>query len=76
MFENDTAKNIVRPTIIFNNWDNANGFHDPLPALNKTTNENIKTTHIGINKAHEKRDSFSLKFIIFALDTRVVDILF
>ena len=39
---------------------------------NKTITEKARTTHIGINNAHEKRDSFSPKVIIFALETRVV----
>ena len=72
MFENDTRKNITIPTNIFNNCDKANGVHDPPPALNKTITENNKTIHIGINNTNEKRDNFSLKLIIFALETRVV----
>jgi hypothetical protein len=76
IFEKATKKNITIPKMIFDNCDNANGCHEPPPALNKTTIENIKTTHIGINNAHEKRESFSLNVIIFALDTRVVAILF
>lgn len=77
MFEKDTKKNTNNPKIIFNNCDIANGVHEPPPALNRTTIDNIKTTHIGINNTNEKRDNFSLKFIMFALETRVVvDILF
>lgn len=77
MLEKDTMKNIIIPNAIFDNCDKAKGVHEPPPALNKTITENNKTTHIGINNTHEKRDSFSPKLIIFALETRVViDILF
>ena len=73
MFEKDTIKNITNPKQIFVNCDKANGRHEPPPALNKTTIDKIKTTHIGINNTHEKRVNFSLNVIMFALDTRVVD---
>ena len=76
MFEKDTAKKITIPKIIFINCDIANGVHEPPPAENNTTNDNTNTIIIGINNTHEKRESFSPKVIIFAFDTRVVDILF
>ena len=76
IFESDTQKNIPSPNIIFSNCDKANGVQEPPPAENKTKIENNKTTHIGINNANEKRESFSPKFIIFALETRVIVILF
>jgi len=75
MLENAAMKNIPIPAHIFNNCDKANGYHEPLPALNNTTTLSNKTTHIGINNAHEKRESFSPNVIIFALDTRVVAII-
>ena len=69
-------KNIAKPNIIFINCDIAYGNQEPPPALNKTIIEKSKTTIIGINKSQEKRESFSPKVIILALDTRVVDIYF
>ena len=75
ILEKATIKKIPIPTHIFNNCDKANGCHEPFPALNKTTTLNNKTTHIGINKAHEKRESFSPNVIMFALDTRVIAII-
>ncbi len=72
ILEKDTTKNITKPNTIFNSCDNAKGFHEPPPALNKTIMENNRTTHMGINNTNENRESFSLKLIIFALETRVV----
>ena len=65
-------KKITIPKTIFKNWENANGFHEPPPAENKTIKENDNTIHTGINKASEKRDIFSPNVIIFAFETRVV----
>lgn len=61
----------MNPSIIFISCDNANGCHDPPPAENNTNIDIAKTMHIGINIAHEKRENFSDKVIIFAFDTRV-----
>ena len=54
----------------------AKGVHEPPPAEYNTTKDKANTIHIGINKTHEKRESFSPKVIIFAFETRVIAILF